>query len=67
MQVWKLLASVLHLSNLEFDRMDHEQGDIAYISDREVRFLLLMPTYCRGMLKKKGNSLRSACFFPDIP
>ena len=35
-QVWQMLASVLHLSNLEFDKVDHEQGEIASISDREV-------------------------------
>eukprot|EP00752_Nemacystus_decipiens_P008749 g7810.t1 len=35
MQVWKMLASVLHMSNLEFDEVDHEQGEIASISDRE--------------------------------
>lgn len=31
-----MLASVLHMSNLEFDKVDHEQGEIASISDREV-------------------------------
>lgn len=36
MQVWQMLASVLHMSNLEFDEIDHEQGEIASISDREV-------------------------------
>lgn len=36
MQVWQMLASVLHMSNLEFDQVDHEQGEIASISDREV-------------------------------
>lgn len=36
-QVWQMLASVLHISNLEFDEVDHEQGEIASISDREVR------------------------------
>lgn len=36
MQVWQMLASVLHMSNLEFDKVDHEQGEIASISDREV-------------------------------
>lgn len=36
MQVWKMLASVLYMSNLEFDTVDHEQGEIASISDREV-------------------------------
>lgn len=36
MQVWQVLASVLHMSNLEFDKVDHEQGEIASISDREV-------------------------------
>ncbi|CAM9750268.1 unnamed protein product, partial [Ectocarpus sp. 8 AP-2014] len=34
-QVWRMLASVLHMSNLEFDKVDHEQGEIASISDRE--------------------------------
>lgn len=36
MQVWHMLASVLHMSNLEFDGVDHEQGEIASITDREV-------------------------------
>lgn len=36
-----MLASVLHLSELEFDEVDHEQGDIAFISDREVGTLLI--------------------------
>lgn len=35
-QVWKLLASVLHMSNLEFDKVDDAQGEIASITDREV-------------------------------
>ncbi|CAM9142326.1 unnamed protein product [Ectocarpus sp. 6 AP-2014] len=35
LQVWQMLASVLHLSNVEFDKVDHEQGEIATISDRE--------------------------------
>ncbi|CAN0336348.1 unnamed protein product, partial [Ectocarpus sp. 8 AP-2014] len=30
-----MLASVLHLSNVEFDKVDHEQGEFAAISDRE--------------------------------
>lgn len=38
-QVWKMLASVLHMSNLEFDKVDNEQGEIAAISDREVRYV----------------------------
>lgn len=36
-QVWEMLASVLHLSNLEFEEVDHEQGAIASIADREVK------------------------------
>ena len=32
-----MLASVLHISNLQFDKVDNEQGEIASISDREVR------------------------------
>lgn len=35
-QVWQLLASVLHMSNLVFDKLDSEQGEIASISDHEV-------------------------------
>lgn len=35
-QVWKMLASVLYMSNVEFDKVDHEQGEIASISDHEV-------------------------------
>lgn len=38
LQVWQMLASVLHMSNLHFDKKDSEQGEIAYIADREVRF-----------------------------
>ncbi|CAM9932796.1 unnamed protein product [Scytosiphon promiscuus] len=33
--VWEMLASVLHMSNLEYEEVDHEQGAIASISDRE--------------------------------
>ena len=36
-QVWQMLASVLHMSNLQFDTVDHVQGEIVSISDREVR------------------------------
>lgn len=35
-QVWQLLASVLRMSNLEFDKVDHAQGEIASVADREV-------------------------------
>ncbi|CAM9101018.1 unnamed protein product, partial [Hapterophycus canaliculatus] len=35
MQVWQLLASVLHMSNLEFDKLDCEHGEVACISDRQ--------------------------------
>ena len=35
-QVWQTLAAVLHMSNLGFDRVDNEQGEIASISDRAV-------------------------------
>eukprot|EP00903_Cladosiphon_okamuranus_P006316 g6191.t2 len=40
MQIWKMLASVLHMSSLEFDKVDHEQGEIASISDRETLSVL---------------------------
>lgn len=40
-QVWQMLASVLHMSNLEFDKVDHEQGEIASVSDREVRSMCI--------------------------
>lgn len=36
-QVWQTLAAVLHMSNLGFDKVDNEQGEIAAISDRAVR------------------------------
>lgn len=36
-QVWQTLAAVLHMSNLGFDAVDSEQGEIAAISDRAVR------------------------------
>lgn len=42
MQIWQMLAAVLHMSNLEYDKVDHEQGDIAFISDREVSILLYL-------------------------
>lgn len=35
-QVWQTLAAVLHMSNLGFDKVDNEQGEIASISDRAV-------------------------------
>lgn len=35
-QVWQALAAVLHMSNLSFDKVDNEQGEIAAISDRAV-------------------------------
>ncbi|CAM9264982.1 unnamed protein product, partial [Sphacelaria rigidula] len=34
MQVWHIAASVLHLSNLRFDTIDHEQGEVASVADR---------------------------------
>lgn len=36
-QVWHIAASVLHLSNLRFDTIDHEQGEVASVADRAVR------------------------------
>lgn len=36
LQVWQMLAAMLHLSNLEFSKVDHQQGAIAVISDSEV-------------------------------
>lgn len=36
-KVWQMLAAVLHMSTLRFDVTETEQGDIASISDREVR------------------------------
>lgn len=44
MQVWQMLASVLHMSNLEYDKVDHEQGEIASIADREVWSICLFDT-----------------------
>ncbi|CAB1102969.1 unnamed protein product [Ectocarpus sp. CCAP 1310/34] len=35
LQVWQMLAAMLHLSNLEFNKVDHQQGEIADISDSE--------------------------------
>ncbi|CAM9166452.1 unnamed protein product [Ascophyllum nodosum] len=35
MEVWEMLAAVLHLSNLEFDEKDDSQGKIAAIDDRK--------------------------------
>lgn len=39
-QVWQVLASVLHISNIQFDKVDHAQGEVAAIADREVRFVI---------------------------
>lgn len=34
------MASVLHLSSLMFDKVDHEQGEVASVSDREVGIVI---------------------------
>lgn len=39
-QVWQIVASVLHLSSLMFDKVDHEQGEVASVSDREVGIVI---------------------------
>lgn len=36
LKVWQMLAAVLHLSNTEFEGVDHVQGEIAAINDRKV-------------------------------
>lgn len=37
MQVWKVLAAVLHMSNIVFNTVDHEQGEVAAVNDIAVR------------------------------
>lgn len=36
-----MLAAVLHLSNISFDGIDHDQGEVASVQDRLVRFFLV--------------------------
>lgn len=36
-QVWKALASVLHMSNVAFDGKDDVQGEVAAVRDPQAR------------------------------
>lgn len=54
-QVWKALASVLHMSNLVFDKVDDEQGEIAAISDRAVS-----TWYCTIIFRVEGYDTSAA-------
>ncbi|CAN0192035.1 unnamed protein product, partial [Hapterophycus canaliculatus] len=38
MQVWQALSAVLHLSSLGFHEADHQEGPVAAVSDRAVRY-----------------------------
>ena len=51
MQVWQVLASVLHMSNLEFDKVDHEQGEIASICDRKVCMMINKFRVCKNSVE----------------
>lgn len=35
--MWKVLAAVLHMSNVVFNAVDHEQGEVAAVNDIAVR------------------------------
>lgn len=37
-----MLATILHLSNISFEGVDHEQGEVASVRDRAVRFFFLI-------------------------
>lgn len=49
-----MLASVLHMSNLEFDKVDHEQGEIASVSDREVCSMCIRSNVCSARHNNSG-------------
>ncbi|CAM9708868.1 unnamed protein product, partial [Choristocarpus tenellus] len=53
MQVWKILAAVLHLSKFELGKMDHEQGEVATVADEEALAHLAF------LLGVTGDSLKS--------
>lgn len=36
-QVWKVLAAVLHMSNVAFDGKDDAEGEVAAVRDAAVR------------------------------
>ncbi|CAN0342915.1 unnamed protein product, partial [Ectocarpus sp. 12 AP-2014] len=70
-QVWRMLASVLHMSNLEFDKVDHEQGEIASISDREAlstlaAFLAVEEAALEAMLTQRVVVTRGETFTKQL-
>eukprot|EP00752_Nemacystus_decipiens_P009414 g8417.t1 len=70
-QVWQMLASVLHMSNVEFDRVDHEQGEIASISDRETlptlaAFLAVDESALEAMLTQRTVVTRGETFTKQL-
>eukprot|EP00903_Cladosiphon_okamuranus_P011132 g10508.t1 len=70
-QVWQMLASVLHISNLEFDKVDHEQGEIATISDRETLstladFLAVEESALESMLTQRVVVTRGETFTKQL-
>ncbi|CAM9144262.1 unnamed protein product [Ectocarpus sp. 12 AP-2014] len=71
LQVWQMLASVLHLSNVEFDKVDHEQGEIATISDRETlstlaAFLAVEESALEAMLTQRVVVTRGETFTKQL-
>eukprot|EP00903_Cladosiphon_okamuranus_P006607 g6454.t1 len=70
-QVWQMLASVLHISNLEYDSVDHEQGEIASISDRETlstlaAFLAVEESALEAMLTQRTVVTRGETFTKQL-
>ncbi|CAN0100971.1 unnamed protein product [Scytosiphon promiscuus] len=70
-QVWQMLASVLHMSNLEFDEVDHEQGEIASISDRKTlstlaTFLAVEESALEAMLTQRVVVTRGETFTKQL-
>ncbi|CAM9539979.1 unnamed protein product, partial [Ectocarpus fasciculatus] len=71
LQVWQMLASVLHLSNVDFDKVDHEQGEMAAISDRETlstlaAFLAVEESALEAMLTQRVVVTRGETFTKQL-
>ncbi|CAM9467577.1 unnamed protein product, partial [Ectocarpus fasciculatus] len=67
LQVWQMLAAMLHLSNLEFSVLDHQQGEITTISDNETlstlaRLLGVEEEALRTMLTQRVIATRGEIF-----
>ncbi|CAM9488990.1 unnamed protein product, partial [Ectocarpus sp. 13 AM-2016] len=71
LEVWQMLAAMLHLSNLEFNEVDHQQGEIADISDSETlstlaRLLGLGEGALRKMLTQRVVVTRGETFIIQL-